>query len=74
MGNLIKESKLGFDFASVGSYTRSVNANRLQVHALAYSIFNWFRRLALSANMCKQRCPYKNECYETISNIGKLNV
>ena len=63
----------------------------------------WFRRLALSANMRKQRidtirlkllkiaakavrsaryitfklcssCPYKNEFYETLSNIGKLNV
>ena len=78
-------------------------SHRLQVHALAYNIFNWFRRLALSANMRKQRidtvrlkllkiaakairsaryitfklcssCPYKNEFYETLSNIGKLNV
>lgn len=103
MENFIKESKSGFDFASVNSHTRIVNANRLQVHALAYNIFNWFRRLALSANMRKQRidtvrlkllkiaakvvhsaryitfklcssCPYKNEFYETLSNIGKLNV
>ena len=103
MKNFIKESKSGFDFASVSSHTRIVNANRLQVHALAYNIFNWFRRLALSANMRKQRidtvrlkllkiaakvvhsaryitfklcssCPYKNEFYETLSNIGKLNV
>ena len=103
MENLIKESKNGFDFASVSSHTRIVNANRLQVHALAYNVFNWFRRLALSANMRKQRidtvhlkllkiaakvihsaryttfklcssCPYKNEFYETFSNIGKLNV
>ena len=50
-----QESKSGFDFASVSSHTRIVNANRLQVHALAYNIFNWFRRLALSANMQKQR-------------------
>ena len=99
MENFIKESKSGFDFASVSSHTRIVNANRLQVHALAYNIFNWFRRLALSANMRKQRidtvrlkllkiaakvirsaryitfklcssCPYKNEFYETLSNIG----
>lgn len=49
MENFIKESKSGFDFASVSSHTRIVNANRLQVHALAYNIFNWFRRLALSA-------------------------
>ena len=103
MENFIKESKSGFDFASVSSHTRMVNANRLQVHALAYNIFNWFRRLVLSANMRKQRidtvrlkllkiaakvvhsaryitfklcssCPYKNEFYETLSNIGKLNV
>ena len=103
MENFIKESKSGFDFASVSSHTRMVNANRLQVHALAYNIFNWFRRLALSANMRKQRidtvrlkllkiaakvirsaryitfklcssCPYKNEFYETLSNIGRLNV
>lgn len=103
MENFIKESKSGFDFASVSSHTRIVNANRLQVHALAYNIFNWFRRLALSANMRKQRidtvrlkllkiaakvihsaryitfklcssCPYKNEFYETLSNISKLKV
>ena len=103
MENFIKESKSGFDFASVSSHTRMVNANRLQVHALAYNIFNWFRRMVLSANMRKQRidtvrlkllkiaakvvhsaryitfklcssCPYKNEFYETFSNIGKLNV
>ena len=55
MENFIKESKSGFDFASVSSHTRIVNANRLQLHALAYNIFNWFRRLVLSANMCKQR-------------------
>ena len=55
MKNFIKESKTGFDFASVSSHTRIVNANRLQIHALTYNIFNWFRRLALSANMRKQR-------------------
>ena len=103
VNTLSLESKSGFDFASVSSHTRMVNANRLQVHALAYNIFNWFRRLALSANMRKQRidtvrlkllkiaakvvrsaryitfklcssCPYKNEFYETLSNISKLNV
>ena len=103
MENFIKESKSGFDFASVSSHTRMVNANRLQVHAFAYNIFNWFRRLVLSVNMRKQRidtvrlkllkiaakvvhsagyitfklcssCPYKNEFYETLSNIDKLNV
>ncbi len=55
MENFIKESKADFDFVSVSSHTRIVNANRLQIHALAYNPFNWFRRLALSANMRKQR-------------------
>ena len=55
MENFIKESKSGFDFASVSSHTRIVNAGRLQLHALAYNIFNWFRRLVLSAKMRKQR-------------------
>ena len=55
MENFIKESKTGFDFASVSSHTRIVNANRFQIYALAYNIFNWFRRLALSTNMRKQR-------------------
>ena len=62
MENFIKESKSGFDFASVSSHTRMVNANRLQVHALAYNTFNWFRRLVLSVNMRKQRIdtdPFK---------------
>ncbi len=103
MENFIKESKSGFDFASVSSHTRIVNANRLQIHALAYNIFNWFRRLALSANMRKQcidtvrlkllkiaakvihsaryitfklcsSCHYKDEFYETLYNISKLQV
>ena len=55
MENFIKESKSGFDFASVSSHSRLVNANRLHIHELAYNIFNWFRRLVLSANMRKQR-------------------
>ena len=103
MENFIKESKTGFDFASVNSHTRIVNANRLQIHALAYNIFNWFRRLTLSANMRKQRidtvrlkllkiatkvirsaryitfklcssCPYKDDFYNTLSNISKLCI
>ena len=101
MENYIKESKHGFDFASVSSSSKIVNANRLQVHALAYNIFNWFKRLVLPANMRKQLVdtirlkllkvaarvvrsaryttfklcssfPYKNEFYETLSNIKKL--
>lgn len=55
MENFIKESKNGFDFAAVSSSSKIVNANRLQGHALAYNIFNWFKRLALSAKMRKQQ-------------------
>ena len=55
MENFIKESKNGFDFASVSSSSKVVNANRLQVHALAYNIFNWFKRLVLPAKMRKQQ-------------------
>ena len=53
--NFIKEGKSGFDFSSVSSHSRIVNANRLRVHALAYNLFNWFRRLVLAARMKKQR-------------------
>ena len=55
MENFIKEGKSGFDFSSVSSHSRIVNANRLRVHALAYNLFNWFRRLVLAARMKKQR-------------------
>ena len=55
MENFIKEGKNGFAFASVSSSSKLVNANRLLVHGLAYNLFNWFRRLALSASMRKQR-------------------
>lgn len=53
MENFIGEGKQGFDFAAVSSRSKTVNANRLQLHALAYSIFNWFRRLALPKHMAK---------------------
>lgn len=81
----------------------TVNANRVQIHALAYNLFNWFRRIALPISMRKQRvdtirlkllkiaarvvhsaryitfklcssCPYKNEFFETLTNIRKLQV
>ena len=51
MENFIGEDKEGFDFASVGSKSKVVNANRLQLHALVYNIFNWFRCLALPKHM-----------------------
>ena len=55
MENFIREGKSGFDFSSIISHSKVVNANRLQVHALAYNLFNWFRRLTLSTSMRKQR-------------------
>ena len=55
MENFIKESKNGFDFKSVSSSTKIVNSNRIQLHALAYNIFNWFKRLVLPVPMRKQQ-------------------
>lgn len=51
MENFIKESKNGFDFRTVSSLFMPNNANRLQVHVLAYNIFNLFRRLTLPEHM-----------------------
>lgn len=51
MENYIKEGKNGFDFSSVSSSAMMVNANRLQIHALAYNLFNYFKRLALPESM-----------------------
>ncbi len=55
MENFIKEAKNGFDFAAVSSRDKIVNANRLQIHAFAYNIFNWFRRIVLAAKLRKQQ-------------------
>ncbi|MCD8218182.1 MAG: IS1380 family transposase [Clostridiales bacterium] len=55
MENYIKEGKSGFVFASVSSNSMVVNANRLQVHVLAYNLFDWFKRLALAVSMRKQQ-------------------
>ena len=51
MENLIKECKNSFDFGAVSSSTMLVNSNRFQIHCLAYTLFNWFRRLALPKSM-----------------------
>ena len=51
MENFIKESKNGFGFCSVSSSSKMVNANRLQIHALAYNLFNYFKRLVLPKGM-----------------------
>ena len=53
MENFIKESKNGFDFDSMKSHSKIVNANRLQISMLAYNLFNWFRRLTLPKKMRK---------------------
>ena len=55
MENFIKECKNGFDLSYVSSSSKIVNANRVQIHAIAYNIFNWFRRLVLPENMKKDR-------------------
>ena len=55
MENFIKESKSGFGFASTGSKSKVVNANRLQLHVLAYNLFNYFRRLVLPKKMKKMQ-------------------
>lgn len=51
MENYIKEGKNGFGFGAVSSASMIVNANRLQVHCMAYNLFNWFRRLVLPKSM-----------------------
>ena len=53
MENFIGECKDGFDFASVSSKSKVVNANRLQLHTIVYNIFNLFRRLVLPEEMRK---------------------
>ena len=53
MENFIKEGKGGFGFGTVSSTSMIVNANRFQLHCLAYNLFNWFRRLVLPAGMRK---------------------
>jgi hypothetical protein len=55
MENFIKECKTGFDMSYVSSSTQIVNANRVQIHALAYNLLNWFRRLALPESMRRNR-------------------
>ncbi len=48
MENFIKERKNGFDFAAVSSPSKIVEADRIQIHAFTYNIFNLFKCLALS--------------------------
>lgn len=55
MENFIKECKNGFDFNAVSSSSMIVNSNRLQIRALTYNIFNWFKRLVLPESMKHQQ-------------------
>ena len=55
MENFIKECKSGFDMSYVSSSSQIVNANRMQIHALAYNLFNWFRRLVLPESLKRDR-------------------
>ena len=55
MENYIKECKDDFDFGSVDSKSKVVNACRLQVHALAYAIINYMKRLVLPRSMRNDR-------------------
>lgn len=55
MENFIKECKSGFNFNSTSSRDKMVNENRLQLHVLAYNLFNWFRRLVLPKSMNKMQ-------------------
>ena len=55
MENFIKECKNGFDMDYASSSTEIVNENRMLIHALAYNLFNWFRRLVLPETMKKER-------------------
>lgn len=55
MENFIKEGKNGFDFGAVSSSSMIVNSNRFQIHCLAYTLFNWFRRLVLPKSMRKMQ-------------------
>lgn len=47
MENFIKEGKHGLNFGSLSSKEFIVNANKLQIAALAYNLNNWFRRFCL---------------------------
>ena len=55
MENFIKECKSGFDMDYVSSSSQIVNANRVIIHALAYLLFNLFRRLVLPDKLRKDR-------------------
>ena len=55
MENFIKECKKDFDFSAVSSSSKVVNANRLQVHVLAYNLINMMRRLVFPDSLKRLR-------------------
>jgi len=55
MENFIKEGKNGFAFTKVSSAKKIVNANLFQIRILAYTLFNYFRRMVLPKGMKKQQ-------------------
>lgn len=55
MENFIKECKKDFDFSAVSSSSKVVNANRLQVHVLAYNLINMMRRLVFPDTLKRLR-------------------
>ena len=55
MENFIKESKNSFNFKHMCSRDMVTNENRLMVAAIAYSIFNIFRRICLPEKWKKFR-------------------
>lgn len=79
MENFIKECKDGFGMRTASSKTRETNANRMQANLLAYSIFNYFRRLALPESMRSDRIEtvrFKlvKIAARVISHAGKIEV
>lgn len=55
MENFIKEGKNGFAFTTVSNASMMVNANLFQIRILAYTLFNYFRRMVLPKSMEKQQ-------------------
>ena len=55
MENFIKRGKNGFSFTKVSSAKKIVNANLFQIRILAYTLFNYFRRMVLPKGMKKQQ-------------------
>ena len=64
-------------YAADSSFSKTVPANRLQIHVLAYNLFNWFRRSALAVKMRKQQVDtvrLKHSSFLTnIDNLKGLN-